>query len=74
MICSSTPQVCSFLVAPDQRLIHSEKWNMVSGMIKSFRCRDTKLLANDERKRFKAIERIARRKLEMLAWPNGLRT
>ena len=37
-------------------------------MIKSFRCRDTELLANDEPvKRFKAIERIARRKLEMLA-------
>jgi toxin HigB-1 len=41
---------------------------MVIGMIKSFRCRDTQLLANDEPvKRFKAIERIARRKLEMLA-------
>ena len=37
-------------------------------MIESFRCRDTELLANDEPvKRFKAIERIARRKLEMLA-------
>ena len=68
MICSSTPQVCSFLVALDQQLNYSEKWNMVSGMIKSFRCRDTELLANDEPvKRFKAIERIARRKLEMLA-------
>ena len=37
-------------------------------MIKSFRCRDTEALANDELvKRFKAIERVARRKLEMLA-------
>jgi proteic killer suppression protein len=37
-------------------------------MIKSFRCRDTKALANDEPvKRFSAIERAARRKLEMLA-------
>jgi toxin HigB-1 len=37
-------------------------------MIKSFRCRDTELLANDVPvKRFKAIERVARRKLEMLA-------
>jgi toxin HigB-1 len=37
-------------------------------MIKSFRCRDTELLANDEPvKRFKVIERVTRRKLEMLA-------
>jgi toxin HigB-1 len=37
-------------------------------MFKSFRCRDTELLANDVPvKRFKAIERVARRKLEMLA-------
>jgi proteic killer suppression protein len=37
-------------------------------MIKSFRCRDTEALADDEPvKRFKAIERVARRKLEMLA-------
>ena len=36
-------------------------------MIKSFRCRDTQALADDEPvKRFKAIERAARRKLEML--------
>jgi proteic killer suppression protein len=37
-------------------------------MIKSFRCRDTEALANDEPvKRFSAIERVARRKLEVLA-------
>jgi proteic killer suppression protein len=37
-------------------------------MIKSFRCRDTEALANDESvRRFKAIERVARRKLEVLA-------
>lgn len=37
-------------------------------MIRSFRCRDTEALANDEFcKRFKSIERVARRKLEMLA-------
>jgi len=37
-------------------------------MIKSFRCRDTELLSNDQSvKRFEAIERVARRKLEMLA-------
>jgi toxin HigB-1 len=37
-------------------------------MIKSFRCKDTKALANDRAvKRFAAIERGARRKLEMLA-------
>ena len=37
-------------------------------MIKSFRCRDTEALANDEPvKRFRAIERAARRKLEVLA-------
>jgi proteic killer suppression protein len=37
-------------------------------MIKSFRCRDTQALADDEPvKRFRAIERVARRKLEMLA-------
>jgi len=37
-------------------------------MIRSFRCRDTERLANDEPvRRFAAIERVARRKLEMLA-------
>ena len=37
-------------------------------MIKSFRCRDTEALANDDTvRRFNAIERVARRKLEMLA-------
>jgi toxin HigB-1 len=37
-------------------------------MIKSFRCRDTEALATDQPVRlFQAIERIARRKLEMLA-------
>lgn len=36
-------------------------------MIKSFRCRDTEALADDEPvKRFRAIERVARRKLEVL--------
>lgn len=36
-------------------------------MIRSFRCRDTEKLAADERVRaFVAIERVARRKLEML--------
>ena len=37
-------------------------------MIRSFRCRDTEALANDVAvRRFKGIERVARRKLEMLA-------
>jgi toxin HigB-1 len=37
-------------------------------MIKSFRCRDTEAIANDESvRRFQSIERVARRKLEMLA-------
>ena len=37
-------------------------------MIRSFRCRDTESLANDELvRRLRAIERVARRKLEMLA-------
>ena len=37
-------------------------------MIKSFRCRDTEALADDQPvRRFNAIERVARRKLEMLA-------
>ena len=37
-------------------------------MIKSFRCRDTEVLADDQPvRRFNAIERVARRKLEMLA-------
>jgi toxin HigB-1 len=37
-------------------------------MIKSYRCRDTKALADDEPvKRFRGIERVARRKLEVLA-------
>jgi toxin HigB-1 len=36
-------------------------------MIRSFKCRDTALLGSDRPvKRFKAIERVARRKLEML--------
>jgi toxin HigB-1 len=36
-------------------------------MIKSFRCRDTELLADDKSVvRFMAIERVARRKLAML--------
>lgn len=36
-------------------------------MIKSFRCRDTAMLARDQLvRRFKAVERVARRKLEML--------
>jgi proteic killer suppression protein len=46
-------------------LIHSGKQDIA---IKTFRCRDTEALADDETvKRFKAIERVARRKLEMLA-------
>jgi proteic killer suppression protein len=37
-------------------------------MIRSFRCRDTERLAADESvRRFQAIQRVARRKLEMLA-------
>jgi proteic killer suppression protein len=37
-------------------------------MIRSFRCRKTERLANDEPvRRFRAIERVARRKLELLA-------
>ena len=37
-------------------------------MIKNFRCKDTEALASDRAvKRFAAIERSARRKLEMLA-------
>ena len=37
-------------------------------MIRSFRCGDTERLARDEPvRRFQAIERVARRKLEMLA-------
>lgn len=37
-------------------------------MIRSFRCRDTEKLAGDEPvRRFRAIERVARRKLAMLA-------
>ena len=37
-------------------------------MIRSFRCRDTQRLAADEDvRRFRAIERVARRKLELLA-------
>ena len=36
-------------------------------MIKSFRCRDAECLFNDTAtKRFRAIERVARRKLDML--------
>jgi proteic killer suppression protein len=37
-------------------------------MIRSFRCRQTQLLAEDmDVRRFRAIERVARRKLELLA-------
>lgn len=37
-------------------------------MIRSFRCRDTRKLADDQFvRRFAAVERIARRKLEVLA-------
>ena len=36
-------------------------------MIKSFRCRETEKLFNDEfSRKFRGIERVARRKLEML--------
>jgi len=36
-------------------------------MIRSFRCRDTERLANDQTvRRFRAFERVARRKLELL--------
>lgn len=42
-------------------------------MIRSFRCRDTERLANDEPvRRFRAIERVARRKLEVLASARAL--
>jgi proteic killer suppression protein len=42
-------------------------------MIRSFRCRDTERLANDEVvPRFRAIERVARRKLELLASATAL--
>jgi len=44
---------------------------MVIGMIKTFRCRDTQLLANDEPvKRFKAIERIAQWRV-CFRWDDG---
>jgi proteic killer suppression protein len=37
-------------------------------MIRSFRCRDTERLASDiDVRRFRSIERVARRKLELLA-------
>jgi len=37
-------------------------------MIKNFRCKDTEALFNDlAARRFQAIQRVARRKLEMLA-------
>lgn len=37
-------------------------------MIKTFRCKDTEALFNDlATRRFQAIQRVARRKLEMLA-------
>ena len=37
-------------------------------MIRSFRCRETQRLAGDENvRRFRAIERVARRKLELVA-------
>src|SRR5467141_3783149 len=55
------------------RLIYSGKRDISNEMIRTFRCRDTEALANDESvKRFKAIERLARRKLEMLAAARGL--
>ena len=42
-------------------------------MIKGFRCRETEKLANDiSSKRFRNIERIARRKLEMIEAANRL--
>jgi len=42
-------------------------------MIRSFRCRDTQRLAADEVvRRFQAIERVARRKLELLASASSL--
>jgi proteic killer suppression protein len=42
-------------------------------MIRSFRCRDTERLAADESvRRFQAIQRVARRKLEMLASATSL--
>jgi proteic killer suppression protein len=42
-------------------------------MIRSFRCRDTERLANDEVvPRFRAFERVARRKLELLASATAL--
>jgi proteic killer suppression protein len=42
-------------------------------MIRSFRCRDAQRLAADEHvRRFRAIERVARRKLELLASATSL--
>jgi len=42
-------------------------------MIKSFRCRDTEALYDDRPcRRFRAVERAARRKLEMLAAAGSL--
>jgi toxin HigB-1 len=42
-------------------------------MIRSFRCKDTEKLANDIAvRRFRAFERVARRKLELLASAGSL--
>jgi len=42
-------------------------------MIRSFRCRDTQRLAGDESvRRFQAFQRVARRKLELLASATSL--
>ena len=49
-------------------LTHSVIRDTINRMIKSFRCKDTEALADDQAvKRFGGIERTARRKLEMLA-------
>ena len=49
-------------------MLYSGKRNILAEMIKSFRCSDTEALADDNFvRRFKAIERSARRKLEILA-------
>lgn len=51
------------------QLVYSEERNiLVERMIRSFRCKDTAKLADDiSVKRFRAIERVARRRLELLA-------
>ena len=42
-------------------------------MLRSFRCRETERLANDiDVRRFRSIERVARRKLELLAGATAL--